>query len=181
MDEEYDVIVLGTGLKECILSGLLSVDGLKVLHMDRNDYYGGESTSLYLVQLWKRFRGSDKPPAHLGSSRDYNVDMIPKFIMANGALVRVLIHTDVTKYLHFKAVDGSYVYNKGKVHKVPATDMEALKSPLMGLFEKRRASKFIKFVQDYDEKNPETHEGLDLTRVTTRELIVYGVTFTFSL
>jgi hypothetical protein len=30
MDENYDVIVLGTGLKECILSGLLSVDGLKV-------------------------------------------------------------------------------------------------------------------------------------------------------
>lgn len=31
MDEEYEVIVLGTGLKECILSGLLSVDGVKVL------------------------------------------------------------------------------------------------------------------------------------------------------
>ena len=39
-DGEYDVIVLGTGLKECILSGILSVDGKKVLHMDRNDYYG---------------------------------------------------------------------------------------------------------------------------------------------
>lgn len=36
-------------------------------------------------------------------------------MMANGALVRVLIHADVTKYLNFKAVDGSYVYNKGKV------------------------------------------------------------------
>lgn len=36
-------------------------------------------------------------------------------MMANGKLVRVLIHTDVTKYLHFKAVDGSFVYNKGKV------------------------------------------------------------------
>ena len=35
--------------------------------------------------------------------------------MANGALVRVLIHTDVTKYLLFKAVDGSYVYKQGKV------------------------------------------------------------------
>lgn len=33
MDEEYDVIVLGTGLKECILSGLLSVDGLKVISL----------------------------------------------------------------------------------------------------------------------------------------------------
>ncbi|PHU09021.1 Rab GDP dissociation inhibitor alpha [Capsicum chinense] len=176
MDEEYDVIVLGTGLKECILSGLLSVDGLKVLHMDRNDYYGGESTSLNLVQLWKRFKGGDKPPAELGSSRDYNVDMIPKFIMANGALVRVLIHTDVTKYLYFKAVDGSFVYNKGKVHKVPATDMEALKSPLMGIFEKRRARKFFIYVQDYKESDPKTHEGMDLTRVTTRELIAkYGL------
>ncbi|CAN4111965.1 unnamed protein product [Withania somnifera] len=143
MEEEYDVIVLGTGLKECILSGLLSVDGLKVLHMDKNDYYGGESSSLNLIQLWKRFRGNDKPPEELGTSKEYNVDMIPKFAMANGTLVRVLIHTDVTKYLNFKAVDGSFVYNKGKIHKVPATDVEALRSPLMGLFEKRRARKFF--------------------------------------
>ncbi|CAD5178610.1 unnamed protein product [Musa acuminata subsp. malaccensis] len=172
MDEEYDVIVLGTGLKECILSGLLSVDGLKVLHMDRNEYYGGEVVfAVRNNRLWKRFRGSDKPPAQLGPSRDYNVDMIPKFMMANGTLVRTLIHTDVTKYLSFKAVDGSYVFNKGKIHKVPATDMEALKSPLMGLFEKRRARKFFIYVQNYDESDPKTHEGLDLTRVTTKEFI----------
>jgi Rab GDP dissociation inhibitor len=69
--------------------------------------------------------------------------MVPKFMMANGKLVRVLIHTDVTKYLEFKAVDGSYVLNKGRVCKVPATDMEALRSPLMGLFEKRRARNFF--------------------------------------
>ena len=30
MNEEYDAIVLGTGLKECIISGLLSVDKMKV-------------------------------------------------------------------------------------------------------------------------------------------------------
>lgn len=79
MDQEYDAIVLGTGLKECIISGLLSVsgmkvgeqlvrhlvvmlqqtythtprfdDGLQVLHMDRNSYYGGESASLNLNQV----------------------------------------------------------------------------------------------------------------------------------
>ncbi|KAH1040314.1 hypothetical protein J1N35_042057 [Gossypium stocksii] len=176
MDEEYDVIVLGTGLKECILSGLLSVDGLKVLHMDRNDYYGGESTSLNLTQLWKHFKGEDKPPEQLGASRDYNVDMVPKFMMANGSLVRILIHTDVTKYLNFKAVDGSFVYNKSKIYKVPATDVEALKSPLMGLFEKRRARKFFIYVQDYDENDPKSHEGLDLTKVTAKELISkYGL------
>ncbi|MED6106556.1 hypothetical protein PIB30_005543 [Stylosanthes scabra] len=173
MDAEYDVIVLGTGLKECILSGLLSVDGLKVLHMDRNDYYGGASTSLNLTQLWKRFREEETPPENLGSSREFNVDMIPKFMMANEVLVRVLIHTDVTKYLHFKAVDGSFVYNKGKIYKVPATDVEALKSPLMGLFEKRRARKFFIYVQDYDSNDPKSHEGLDLNQVTARQLISY--------
>ncbi|GJN23051.1 hypothetical protein PR202_gb10667 [Eleusine coracana subsp. coracana] len=176
MDEEYDVIVLGTGLKECILSGLLSVDGLKVLHMDRNDYYGGESSSLNLTKLWKRFKGNENPPEHLGISKEYNVDMIPKFMMANGALVRVLIHTSVTKYLNFKAVDGSFVYNNGKIHKVPATDVEALKSNLMGLFEKRRARKFFIYVQDYEEEDPKSHEGLDLHKVTTREVISkYGL------
>ena len=51
-DDTYDVIVLGTGLTECILSGLLSVEGKKVLHMDRNDYYGGESASLNLSQVF---------------------------------------------------------------------------------------------------------------------------------
>jgi hypothetical protein len=37
-------------------------------------------------------------------------------MMANGTLVRTLIHTDVTKNLSFKAVDGSYVFSKGKVY-----------------------------------------------------------------
>lgn len=39
MDTDYDAIVLGTGLKECIISGLLSVDGLKV-ELWPDTYYG---------------------------------------------------------------------------------------------------------------------------------------------
>lgn len=59
-------------------------------------------------------------------------------------------HADVTKYLEFKAVDGSYVLSANRIHKVPATDMEALKSQLFGtfgFFEKRRARDFFKYVQ----------------------------------
>lgn len=32
--------------QECILSGIMSVKGKKVLHMDRNNYYGAESASI---------------------------------------------------------------------------------------------------------------------------------------
>ncbi len=33
-------------LQECVLSGLMSVNGKKVFHMDSNPYYGGESASV---------------------------------------------------------------------------------------------------------------------------------------
>jgi len=88
MNEEYDIIVLGTGLTECILSGLFSVSGKKVLHMDRNDYYGGEATSLCpLEKVYEKFR-KGSPPASMGRGRDWNVDLVPKFLMANGKLVQ---------------------------------------------------------------------------------------------
>ena len=71
----YDVIVLDTGLTECILSGIMSVNGKKVLHMDQNLYYGGESASITpLEDLYKRFKLPGQPPASMGRERDWNVD-----------------------------------------------------------------------------------------------------------
>ncbi|PAV22052.1 RAB GDP-dissociation inhibitor [Pyrrhoderma noxium] len=164
MDEEYDVVVLGTGLTECILSGLLSVEGKKVLHMDRNDYYGGDSASLNLTQLYRKFRPDQVAPTELGRDRDYAIDLIPKFIIASGELTRILVHTDVTRYLEFKQIAGSFVYRDGKISKVPSTEMEAVKSPLMGLFEKRRAKKFFEFLQNWKDDDPSTHQGINLDK-----------------
>ncbi|EFA86431.1 Rab GDP dissociation inhibitor alpha [Heterostelium album PN500] len=170
MDEHYDAIVLGTGFKECVLSGLLSVEGKKVLHMDRNGYYGGESASLNLVQLFEKYRGGAKPTESLGNTRDYNIDLVPKFILSSGLLVKMLLHTQVTRYLDFKVVDGSFVYKTPKIQKVPATDAEALSSPLMGFFEKFACKKFFVYVQNYEENNPATHDKLDLKTMTMRQL-----------
>merc|ERR1711939_1055737 len=170
MDEVYDVIVLGTGLTECILSGLLSVEGKKVLHMDRNDYYGAESASLNLTQLYNKFRPGQEVPKDLGRDRDFAVDLIPKFMMANGELVKMLVHTDVTRYMEYKQIAGSYVYRDGRISKVPTTEMEAVRSPLMGLFEKRRAKRFFEWVQGWDEGNPATHQGINLDKTPMQEV-----------
>jgi Rab GDP dissociation inhibitor len=115
MNEEYDVIVLGTGMKECILSGLLAkVDGKRILQLDKNNYYGSDSASLNLTNLWKMFRPNEEVPKKYGENRDWNVDLIPKFVMANGNLVKILIKTNVSQYLEWKCVDGTYVYQWDK-------------------------------------------------------------------
>jgi len=168
MDDQYDVVILGTGLKECILSGVLSVEGKKVLHMDKNSYYGGETASLNLKQLCEKFNKPVKES--LGNAREYNIDLIPKFLMSAGVLVQILIKTDVTRYLEFKAVDGSFVVQGGKVYKVPSNASEALASPLMGIFEKRRCQNFLVYVSDYDEKDPKTHKNNDLKKISARAL-----------
>lgn len=40
-------------------------------------------------------------------------------LSAGGKLVKILLHTKVTRYLEFKSVDGSYVFKDAKVQKVP--------------------------------------------------------------
>lgn len=130
-------------------------------------------------QLYKKFRGTE-PPAELGRDRDYAVDLIPKLcvspalppslprdaeifflcsMMANGEMTKMLVHTDVTRYLEFKQIAGSYVFRDGRISKVPSTEMEAVKSPLMGLFEKRRARNFFLWVQGYQEEDLSSHQG----------------------
>ncbi len=180
MDEEYDAIICGTGLKECIIAGLLSHAGKKVLHIDRNSYYGGACASLNLTNLWEKFRPGESPPEQYGHNRDWNIDMIPKCVMANGKLVKMLLKTTVDKYLEWKSVDGTFVYQmqkggmfskKGaKIFKVPSNDSEALKSSLMGIFEKRRCRNFFVFVQDIDFEDTSTWKDIDLTRTPMKAI-----------
>ncbi|KAL1992124.1 hypothetical protein VTN49DRAFT_4156 [Thermomyces lanuginosus] len=174
---EYDVVVMGTGLTECVLSGVLSAKGYKVLHIDRNDHYGGEAASVNIEALFKKYRHlrpGEEPWKQYGRLNDWNVDLIPKFLMANGELTNILVSTGVTRYLEFKQIAGSYVQQgSGKsanVAKVPSDAGEALRSSLMGMFEKRRAKKFLEWVGEFKEDDPATHQGLNLATATMKDV-----------
>ena len=71
--------------------------------------------------MFKKFRPGQEPPQEYGRDRDYNIDIVPKFMMANGELVNILLYTDVTRYLEFHQIEGSYVYREGRISKVPTT------------------------------------------------------------
>lgn len=59
---------------------------------------------------------------------------------------------------------------KAAIHKVPSNDSEALKSPLMGLFEKKRCRDFYIYCQDIDFKNPKTWKDIDINKQPMRDV-----------
>jgi len=157
----YDCIVLGTGMKETILGGLLAVDGKKVLVLDRNDFYGAESASLNLKQCLQKAELKKAGPTDakdenyekiVGRSKDFNIDLCPKFIMAGGDLVKILLKTRVTKYLDFKSIGGSYVFNaeKGSIVEIPMTAKQAWNTSLLSLAGKKRFGDLLSFVNSVD-------------------------------
>jgi RAB protein geranylgeranyltransferase component A len=83
--------------------------------------------------------------------------------MSSGELTNILVSTDVTRYLEFKQVAGSYVQQgagaKATVAKVPSDAGEALRSSLMGIFEKRRMKSFIEWVGTFNDGDSASHKG----------------------
>lgn len=166
-ENTYDAIILGTGLKEGIVSALLSVHGKKVLHMDRNNFYGGDCASLRLSQLYE-FYGEDPKtvPPEFGRDADWNIDLIPKFMLSAGDLFRMLRHADCLHYLEFGRVSGSYVQVSGAIHRVPATTKQALDSKLMGLLEKKRMANLLEYCMEFED--PEERRSAEKSNVLAK-------------
>ncbi|XP_065560814.1 rab GDP dissociation inhibitor alpha-like isoform X3 [Artemia franciscana] len=171
MDQEYDAIVLGNGLKERILTGMLYTSGKKVLHIDRK----------------KR----DDPPSWWTISpflspnmiRDRNVDLNPKFLVVRGQLVRLCTYYfKGDRRLKFDSIEGSYVYEEGRIRKAHEYDKEDLISGIgEGIMEeflnfgermpeKQKFKLFLMYVQDWNAYDAKTWNGLNPKVATMQEV-----------
>ena len=52
------------------VNSYLNIDEKKVLQLDRNFYYGSDSASINLINLWKMFRPNESIPEQYGENRD---------------------------------------------------------------------------------------------------------------
>eukprot|EP00767_Chilomastix_cuspidata_P004022 gnl/Chilomastix_cuspidata/415.p1 GENE.gnl/Chilomastix_cuspidata/415~~gnl/Chilomastix_cuspidata/415.p1 ORF type:complete len:473 (-),score=179.07 gnl/Chilomastix_cuspidata/415:584-1876(-) len=136
--------------------------------MDRNDYYGGPSASLNLEQLFAKFAAGKEAPSVYGRSRDWYIDLVPKFILSRGKLVDVLRHTDVNKYLKFKVVNGSYVLHPKdrRICKVPSTTKEVIGSKLLKISQKNKLRKLLEFIAGMHDNT----KGYDLKVMKMKDL-----------
>ena len=84
-ETHYDCIILGTSMVPCLLGAALSRAGRRVLHIDRQEAYGGSAGSVTLAEFdafaarhnHAHDRGSiDAAPAGSGASADISADDI---------------------------------------------------------------------------------------------------------
>lgn len=175
---DFDIILVGTSPKECFLSGLLAaVDKKRILHLDRNNYYGGECVSFNLKQLYDAHRGEDAKinPRLLNGARvnDYAIDVTPKLLLGDGVLVKCLRKMIPEDYMKYGYIAGSYVFHDNALHKVPTTPTEGLQSKLLGMMQTIRFRSFINFVDGYRQNDNKTWEGHNLETKTMRQIYSY--------
>ncbi|XP_065560812.1 rab GDP dissociation inhibitor beta-like isoform X2 [Artemia franciscana] len=150
---------------------MLYTSGKKVLHIDRK----------------KR----DDPPSWWTISpflspnmiRDRNVDLNPKFLVVRGQLVRLCTYYfKGDRRLKFDSIEGSYVYEEGRIRKAHEYDKEDLISGIgEGIMEeflnfgermpeKQKFKLFLMYVQDWNAYDAKTWNGLNPKVATMQEV-----------
>ncbi|KAF2116679.1 rab geranylgeranyl transferase escort protein-like protein [Lophiotrema nucula] len=130
-NSEWDVVIVGTGLRQSLLALALSRSDKKILHIDENDYYGGAEAafSLQEAEEWAKsvdesstaaafFNTSvtkpdlspDSSTPQLSPSRKYSLALSPQLVYARSALIQSLISSKVYRQLEFLAVGSWWVY-----------------------------------------------------------------------
>ena len=199
MEKKYDIIILGAGLKEYIILGLLlkfpkikkvmlNQEDIKLCQINKNKYFGEESPSLNLTQLYNHFKKNQNHLEKLDEDKDWNIDLIPKIVMTNSPLVKILLITYVYQFIEWKNIEEAFVYQydkggmfsspKGKIYKVPSSLEEVNNSDLMGMFEKGRCKKFYNYIQNLKNEDINNNNiGININTSFKDLIDQYGLEF----
>lgn len=80
LPSENDVIVLGTGMTESIIAAALSRIGLRVLHLDRNDNYGGDWGAFNFTSLQQWITTVKEQTESSGTRSKEEIDLSPHLL-----------------------------------------------------------------------------------------------------
>ncbi|KIK93847.1 hypothetical protein PAXRUDRAFT_144125 [Paxillus rubicundulus Ve08.2h10] len=171
---EFDVIVLGTGLSESIAAAALAKAGLKVAHIDPNAYYGADEATLTLDELvqWAdthttsdltqgrpsksvRYRVDYRSTNVLPHSKQYSISLCPSVIAAVGPFISSLTSSGVARYGSYKLLRPISIHHNGQFKGVPQNKESIFQDRTIPLIEKRRLVRFLMFASGEFEESPE--------------------------
>ena len=162
---EYDYVIFGTSLTECILSAYLSKSKKKILQMDISKSYGGDCKNFNLkdmeffikelkeekindstiqsMTLEKRETKVKEPIYDNEKYREFNFDLNPKFVYAKSKSTSELIDSKASSYIEFVSVKRIFFMYMNKYLKVPFSKSEIFISEDLELLEKQKLLNFI--------------------------------------
>ncbi|OQO02341.1 hypothetical protein B0A48_11895 [Cryoendolithus antarcticus] len=172
---EWDVVIVGTDLPQSLLALSLSRSGKTVLHIDRNEYYGGNEAALSLseAEAWAtRHAGSADGSTtfsnakvettaaagdvKLSQSRAYSLALAPQLIYTQSKLLPALVSSRTHGQLEFQAVGSWFVLQPGdstsNLVRVPSGREDIFQDQSFDLRAKRSLMKFLRFVGNYEEQ-----------------------------
>lgn len=192
------------GLTESIIAAAASRIGKTVLHLDKNDYYGGFWASFNLEALqghaqrvipsyddpiftsealkiypncchinnidlkWpvtQEVTSDEATPSAketlLKASRHFNIDLWPTLLYSNGAMVKLLISSNICRYVEFRALDRVATLLDGAIKTVPCSRSDVFVSSEVNVVEKRIMMKLIETCMELKEgqEEYEAHSG----------------------
>lgn len=166
----FDLIVIGTGLPESVISAAASASGKSVLHLDPNPFYGSHFSSLSIADLTHFLNSHSTPssvcPDPLYSDaeisnyaprllsqhpRNFNLDVSgPRVLFCADHAVDLMLKSGASHYLEFKSVDATFMLDAdAKLCSVPDSRAAIFKDKSLGLMEKNQLMRFFKLVQGH--------------------------------
>lgn len=168
MSEEYDYIIFGTGISSTILSWALTSKGKRVVQIDKNSTYGSDQRTLRYSEL-VNFFGSKPNDELLKVDKYFSIDLTPKLVLADGEVKNLLYSLLIHEMVDFVTIPGNFIYKGNKVHNVPCSEKEALKSGLVSFFQKPKVISFFWDLKKYCNKK----SGLKISHRTMKEFFDY--------
>ncbi|GAY59394.1 hypothetical protein CUMW_194200 [Citrus unshiu] len=166
----FDLIVIGTGLPESVISAAASASGKSVLHLDPNPFYGSHFSSLSIADLTHFLNSHSTPssvcPDPLYSDveisnyaprllsqhpRNFNLDVSgPRVLFCADHAVDLMLKSGASHYLEFKSIDATFMLDTdAKLCSVPDSRAAIFKDKSLGLMEKNQLMRFFKLVQGH--------------------------------
>ncbi|RMD43479.1 hypothetical protein DV735_g1633, partial [Chaetothyriales sp. CBS 134920] len=151
--------------------GALSRSGKKVLHVDRNAYYGGEDAgfSLQDAEKWiaavkaggsavfsdaaavTTVDAATSPQPLLSPSRAYTLSLNPQIVYAQSRFLPALVSSQIHSQLEFQAVGSWWMHRDGKLQKIPGTREDLFNDDSLSVRDKRSLMKFLRYVLQEDD------------------------------
>lgn len=109
-----------------------------------------------ISESWRDYEGEDEQKNEiLKECRRFNIDLTPKLLFSRGALVELLISSNISRYAEFRAVDHVLTMINDVIKVVPSSRSDVFNSKELNVIEKRMLmkllSKCIELVEDSDE------------------------------